>query len=590
MVCGCASKVQWRQPNEAKPKWTANCFLSHDDGSPWASIEERYASALKLLKADDASGVDALFEVAMATCEPAAFSCDEARVVSLHKSALNLLVVHGQRLCRLDPHSGLRIYQQGSEVIVPIRHHGFVWKPEDFDLLTIVGDYTTNTMNCLYRRPGAGVPLVVTSCNGKNRPFLDEESNFAASLCLTPSEGSSQAMGLGNSAGAVATLDLYDPLRCECTTAAAVPKPIVKDLSAPFAYRLKDQRTTILENFIDPASMVGNSHLWLIEPYQEGKIPVVFVHGLLSDPFTWVAMINQLRSEPWYVENFQTLVYDYPTGRAFFNSAARLRQQLAEAQRLFAPHDSDPTFSEMVLVGHSMGGLIGRTLISSSGNELWAAAANKPVQDVYIPPVLQHTAMEAFFFKASPQISRAVLIATPHKGSGDARRLIGRIGSAFVHLPEDLTEAHQQLIACNPGVFSEEMTRRIPTSIDLLEPNSCLLQALSRLPIDNRIQVHSIAGDYRCSLRNGPTDTVVPLSSALAIEAQSQFVTRTKHEGANKKPLVIAEVRRILELHLRATHAKLSSSGAAQPGAPLAQELKWREWAGEEVQLPPAMP
>jgi pimeloyl-ACP methyl ester carboxylesterase len=34
----------------------------------------------------------------------------------------------------------------------------------------------------------------------------------------------------------------------------------------------------------------GQAGIKLLEPYQPGKIPVLFIHGILSTPVTWAPM------------------------------------------------------------------------------------------------------------------------------------------------------------------------------------------------------------------------------------------------------------------------------------------------------------
>lgn len=109
----------------------------------------------------------------------------------------------------------------------------------------------------------------------------------------------------------------------------------------------------------------------MLEPYQRNKIPVVFTHGLLSDPFTWAEMLNELRSRPGISERYQFWAYEYPTEQPFLASAANLRSQLKLLQQSLNPGQTDTALSQMVLVGHSMGGLIAKLQITQSQDLLW---------------------------------------------------------------------------------------------------------------------------------------------------------------------------------------------------------------------------
>ena len=84
-------------------------------------------------------------------------------------------------------------------------------------------------------------------------------------------------------------------------------------------------RATEIEK-TDPASFGGwkgflvkghaeqHTGIYLTEPFDPKKIPVLFIHGLLSDPKTWERMVFELKKDPEIRENFQFLFYAYPSG------------------------------------------------------------------------------------------------------------------------------------------------------------------------------------------------------------------------------------------------------------------------------------
>src|SRR5262249_19496829 len=155
------------------------------------------------------------------------------------------------------------------------------------------------------------------------------------------------------------------------------------------------------------------------------------------DALTWSEMANELLATKDFAENFQIWTFEYPTGQPFVTSAARLRQYLAMAGHHLDPLGNDRQLSNMVLVGHSMGGLIAKMQVAHSGSQLWAAIANRPLEEVNARLETKELLHAAFFFEPSPHVSRVVFIGTPHRGSVFARRPIGRIGSLLVSPPPD---------------------------------------------------------------------------------------------------------------------------------------------------------
>lgn len=534
----CPARDVWLSPAYAIPYYGAA-----DD----SYVEQAYAQAHGLEDQGCASCVDGFFEVAMMTASAQCAADPAERFRRLHESSLQKLVVLGQQFGRLDARRGLMINRNGAALWIPITHHGFVWRPNDFDQLVVVGDYLTKSLSTSYRCPGVGIPLVVTRCRPTGRNFLSAASVFAATLRLSPGHG------------CATKLELYDPLRVDTVRIGHSSYRLAKDHSAPIAYRLYSRPSNMLDRFIHPNSEspdTGNAEgtLYTIEPYQAGKTPVVLIHGLLSDPFTWAEMVNELLACPQFVRQFQIWVYEYPTGRPFLGSAAELRIQLEAACRTFDPGMTDPELSNIILAGHSMGGLIAKLQITTSGNDLWNSVANLPFDQVAMSPALRNTFSKSIFFNPSPRVTRVVYFATPHRGSAIASRLIGRISSSLVRAPAQTEQEYAELVDHNPGVFSREVTRGVPTSIDILEPKSQLLQAIDRLPIRCGVSTHSIIGDFGVTLKLGRSDGVVPVKNALDPHAITQRIVHATHSGVKDHPAAIAEFQEILLLHLKAIH------------------------------------
>ena len=158
---------------------------------------------------------------------------------------------------------------------------------------------------------------------------------------------------------------------------------------------------------------------------------------------------------------------------------------------------------------------------------------------------------ESFFFEPSPLVSRVVFIGTPHRGSPWAKRPIGNFGSKLVEEPSSMEKIHQQLITDNPNAFSKEFTRRIPTSVDLLKPDSPMLLATDRLPRDPTVHLHSIVGSGYRMVGAGDSDSVVPVSSSRLKGSETEKMIHAKHSDLNKVPESISELFCILRQHLR---------------------------------------
>jgi pimeloyl-ACP methyl ester carboxylesterase len=205
----------------------------------------------------------------------------------------------------------------------------------------------------------------------------------------------------------------------------------------------------------------------------------------------------------------------------------------------------------MVLIGHSMGGLISKMMILESGDVIWQLFSNHPFDELQAPPDRREQLRRAFFFSPSPSVARVVFIATPHRGSEIGDELIGWITDRLIRLPRTLRATYRSLIASNgPDFFTPMMRKGIPTSIDELRLDNPFLTTLARLPRRQDVPVHSIIGrkDPSRPLEQS-SDGVVPYISAHIDRAESECVVDGDHM-CQDIPDTIREIRRILELHL----------------------------------------
>ena len=217
-------------------------------------------------------------------------------------------------------------------------------------------------------------------------------------------------------------MELYDPLALDDTLVGNLRVPLESDLSTPLAYflskvPLENVATEGLfqpERLLDirPDRQTPVMGMYMVQPYEPGKIPVVMVHGLWSSPMTWMEMFNDLRSIAAIRQRYQFWFYLYPTGQPFWTSAAELRRDLAEVRSVVDPQHREPALDQMVLVGHSMGGLVARMQTIESGDEFWKLAGHIPLDQVKTEPEVRDKLQSVFYFHANPSIRHVVTIAT----------------------------------------------------------------------------------------------------------------------------------------------------------------------------------
>ena len=161
----------------------------------------------------------------------------------------------------------------------------------------------------------------------------------------------------------------------------------------------------------------------MVEAFDPHKIPVVMVHGLWSSPMTWMEMFNDLLAYPEIRSNYQFWFYLYPTGQPFWKSADQMRSDLAEVRQTLDPRSDNPVFDQMVLVGHSMGGLVSMMQTLDSGNDFWSILSDRPFDELQADPEVREQIAADGVLRAQPAVHEVITIGTPHRGSTVRERI-----------------------------------------------------------------------------------------------------------------------------------------------------------------------
>ena len=132
----------------------------------------------------------------------------------------------------------------------------------------------------------------------------------------------------------------------------------------PFAYWLAENKlgSTGYLTLLDKTERLRMPHVYMLEPYQPNKKVIVHIHGLASSPETWVNLTNNILGDKVLRENFQVWQVFYSTNMPIVESRYQIHALLKQAFAQVQPNSRSA--SDAVLIGHSMGGVISRLLIS----------------------------------------------------------------------------------------------------------------------------------------------------------------------------------------------------------------------------------
>jgi len=469
--------------------------------------------------------------------------------------------VHNRSIARLIRIAQSESQKQGTGWSTVLAEHGVVLAsatpdlaPARFSDLVLAEDVKVEGMQHVYQNPGLGAALIAhrrvdpsASPDPLDR-FHPRELRLPATAVMIPS-GSLKDQAWRQKP---ATLSLLDPFLDRAVFLGENEVPLAGDRTTPMTVQVTQGSLPTLEmtglfdsDFKRPGVEAG---LYLLRPYQPGKIPVVLVHGLFSSPRAFLQNMNELENDPEIARRYQFWVFLYPTGQPIPTSAAQLRTSLNRVRDSLDPNYADASMDRMVVIGHSMGGILAKMMVQNTGLTLWDAAFRRPPEDLKATKEVKAILHDSLIFQPMPFVKRVVFIATPHQGSPIADQWFGRTVAKFIHRTNQQAEISRQLVELNgPGLIAPELRRMPLNAIGNLRTDSPILGALNEIPIDSKVPYHSIIPQIGKLM---PTDGVVPYRSSHLENAVSELIVPGLH-SAQQDPDVTAEIRRILLVHLR---------------------------------------
>ena len=347
------------------------------------------------------------------------------------------------------------------------------------------------------------------------------------------------------------TLEVYTKDAAQTVRISGFDVPLEFEPTSALAYQLKDAPVFDLEILgffgIQARLFKGKaSRLLTIEPYQPGKIPVVLVHGTASSPVRWAELFNEMNVDPRIADRHQFWFFLYSSGTPIAFSAGLLRESLTKAVQTFDPDGKDPALRQMVVIGHSQGGLLAKLTAITSGTKFWDYISKKPFEELDVKPETKEILRRSLFYTPLPFVKRLIFMATPQRGSYVAAWGISHWLADLVTLPGSLLSLGLDftcaLATDDPGFAA---SRKLPRSVDNMDPSHPFMKTLASIPVDPGVKAHSIiAVDQEGPLEEG-RDGVVAYVSAHIEEAVSEKVVRSGH-SVQGHPEAIEEVRRIL--------------------------------------------
>lgn len=416
--------------------------------------------------------------------------------------------------------------------------------PGEFEF---VSDYRVLNLRTRHTTAGLGVPVIIN--RSKQRLPEPLEKYYAGSMTFPGTLVLSFPTDVAHPGDV--RLQLFDPRESENMVIGDHLAPLETDISTPLARQLSNRDLSLLDTWalIRPDLAQQIEGLYMVQPYDPDRIPVLMIHGFWSSPMTWMEMFNDLQADPEIRRRYQFWFYLYPTGEPVAFSAARLRETLKQLRRECDPDLRNPKLDEMVVVGHSMGGILAHSLTINSGESLWSAVSQQPISRLRADPETRQALQQVFYFEANPSVDRVVTIASPYAGSTLSNRFTRWALGSVIWLPTRTMKLSRVLFEHAPEQSQQQL--ELPrTSIDSLSPKSAILRLVRGNPIPQPVHHHNIVAVNRGKNADTWTDGVVTWQSSHLDNVDSERVIQAGHSEVVRSPETVREIRRILFEHI----------------------------------------
>lgn len=421
-----------------------------------------------------------------------------------------------------------------------------------------------------YRRAGIGAPLAARARPVAGKPPAVEiaEGGLVPLTAVVFIEAPLAGLASGSLR---ARTEVFTSLDAEHVEIAGRVHPLESEPTAALASALSESRfwESELSHFLGNAvGLRREAALSSIRPYVGGRIPVVFVHGTASSPARWADMINDMMGDARLRERYAFWTFRYDSGNPIAYSAWQLRHALAQAVDRIDATGLDPCVRDMVVLGHSQGGLLTKLTVVDSGDRFWRNLSRSDFASANLSSSTRTLLEKTLFVEPLPFVTEVLFLATPHRGSYLAGpQIVRRIADRFVRLPSDIVRVGLDLVTLAPTGEVGMTLSRIPTSIDNMSPGNPYIQALSEIPVAEGVRSHSIiaVSDPDDPLESA-SDGVVKYASAKHAGVDSEQIVVSPHSGMQSAAGTIEGVRQVLLEHS-------SNSRCPMPARPTAPKL-----------------
>jgi hypothetical protein len=439
------------------------------------------------------------------------------------------------------------------ELAVTFNEADLIWAGYRLKDFIPAADVEVRGLRNRYRTPGVGAALVASiepigAATSKQDAYIPPRTKVPVTAFLRLDD----PRGALNSGKLSGNLEFFTPDSARTVKINDVDVPIEFETTSALALQLEGAPVWDFEiaGFRSGDFTIGQQRLglYMLHPHRTGRMPVVLVHGTASSPARWAELINELENDPRFWANYEIWLFIYNTGNPIAYSASLLRDALTKAVADLDPEGKDPGLKQMVVIGHSQGGLLTKMTVIDSGMGLWPFSV--PPEQLDVSDETRELLTDALIIKPLPFVKRVIFVATPHRGSYQALGILGSLASWLVNLPGRFVKFNVELLRLQARGLTLATVGGVPTAVDNMNPNNLFIRNLSAVPIAPGVVAHSIIAVDSDEPLDQAGDGVVKYMSAHIDGVASEKIVRSEH-SVQGNPEAIQEVKRILQEHAK---------------------------------------
>lgn len=387
---------------------------------------------------------------------------------------------------------------------------------------------------------GVGTSLIAHQKGSETDPFLPETGLWYPVTAILNLDEPSRPL-----------LELHDPSRAPGSLNGRAHLPFSASYTTALARDYKDRQFLYpkLPSFLKFEKFAHRLGAFRLTPFDPEKEVCLFVHGIYSTPLTWHETINDLLADPAIRERYEFWSFGYPTGAAIPYLAAELRRSIAGLQEFRSARGARTL--ELTVVGHSMGGLLAKSITQRGGDTEWGRICTVPIEQVDLNDEARELVRRLVYYEPVTDVKKVIFCATPHRGSAIAEKSLAKAFATLIQMPLQLSQVAQHILQNNREVLTPlgiELITNNATSIAQLRPNSPLVSGFFDKPLNPGVKYYSVIGN------NSPpevpltdtTDGVVEYASSHLEGVISEDVISPSEHGVHLTPAGIEAIRRIL--------------------------------------------